>query len=344
MKKDRKDFIINKIALGVVPLIILLLSLIVYIGVLCFEKDSTLNTTDFVDILKNLCITGFSVGLGSFLFEFVVNVEYTKKRLVEVVTTDAFINELNDKRKRELRSTLIKSIHAKNHPNILLDDNNITTILDKDVSNILDDYYYEELSYVITIKKCASYIEKDIYLSFEAKTLNGEKTLAPLVNLTFDKIDVGTDVKTLEIQSIVINEEEQLLNKPITVDSLNGILKNEKDNVPYGYRYSLKDYINENKKKFSFKDTIKGSLRYCTRVPSNDFCYSVKVPKACKNFELVVSSVDYDMEVYTFGFNSLVDEGHNKVDVSPDKKNRRIKFNDWILPGEGVLVNLKDNL
>lgn len=335
MKKrtdENRDSVINK-SIFIMPLAVTVVALVLVIVFLILEANKIDNFAVFA--LKNFSVTLLSIGACSLLLEFVGNVEYTKKKLIDVITTDEFIEVLSDKRKRELRSKLIRSIHAVKNPGILADDNNITTIMDKDVSDILDDYYYEEYKYVINIKKKKGYIEKTINVFFKATSISGKKTLAPLINMTFDKL-TDSDLAPVKIEKLIVGDVE------IDCSTINlRVEDNEEcDKTLQECEYSLKKYIEEHKETFSFNTSISGELTYITRVPLSDLVYSVRMPKACERFELHISSKDYRFTPYCFGFKSVA--GHLNERIVNDNNSVHVWFKDWILPGEGVLINLLD--
>lgn len=335
MKKrtdENRDSVINK-SIFIMPLAVTVVALVLVIVFLILEANKIDNFAVFA--LKNFSVTLLSIGACSLLLEFVGNVEYTKKKLIDVITTDEFIEVLSDKRKRELRSKLIRSIHAVKNPDILLDDNNITTIMDKDVSDILDDYYYEELRYTIIVAKEKDHIEKKIHIGFKARTLSGEKILAPIINVSFDK-EADKNFKPIEIIKMRINEKE--IKGSDIMQSFKSNEESEKTLLEY--RYSLKDYISENESLFTFDNTIEGELLLITRVPLCDNVYSVRVPKACKKFEMHISSKHYNFEPHCFGFKSVA--GDLRETINNMKNMLNLWFEDWILPGEGVVINLRD--
>ncbi|MDE7425672.1 MAG: hypothetical protein K2N51_18590, partial [Lachnospiraceae bacterium] len=91
-----------------------------------------------------------------------------------------------------------------------------------------------------------------------------------------------------------------------------------------------------------FDDTIYIDMEYSTIVGMDDLLYSHQIDKACKHYcmHFNVKPDEFDMIVVGFGFMSL---GNTKRQRCVKTNNGyMLRFLDWILPGDGVSVVLKE--
>lgn len=134
MKKNERFF--NKFGLYAISII----GVILGITLIAFSK----NVPDVENTLNTIGQLMITVSLGSLFMEWFGYVNYTRKRMCEILVEDEVIKVLDINRKMELKSALIKNIYMYNAPMLQNEENNISTIIDNEMDNILRDYYFEE--------------------------------------------------------------------------------------------------------------------------------------------------------------------------------------------------------
>lgn len=76
-----------------------------------------------------------------------------------------------------------------------------------------------------------------------------------------------------------------------------------------------------------------------TIVPLSDVCFSNKITKPCKEYNLIfiLNDPSYQLSWHSFGF-----MGNHKdmLIEEPMDNGLEIGFKDWILPGDGVVISI----
>ena len=147
MKKElKKEMFFNKISLWGVGVVGIL------VGIVLILISYHINFKDDVNsVIQMIGQTVISISVSSLLLEWFGYVNYTQKRMCEILAEDEVINILDMKRKRELKSALIKNIYM---PNANFEENNIATIVDDEMDKVLKGYYYDEyITYIDAYKQ-----------------------------------------------------------------------------------------------------------------------------------------------------------------------------------------------
>lgn len=337
-KKINQEQILNKLlilstaALGVTFGIVFML-----ISNLEFIKD-----IESLDVLLNtLGQVLITVSIGSLLMEWFGYVNYTRKRMCEILAEDEVIKVLDLQRKKELKSALIKNIYMYNAPKLQNEEHNISTIIDEEMDNILCDYYFEEYIIYIDVSideiNGKKYIKKKMRHTFTAKTINNQETILLSPISTYLKPPKEDAVEAFKLEKFIINGEYQ--------DVKNWQIKTE-DNIKkmpktYTKRYSLDNIIDDNKNLFSFSEKIDVDFEFTTNVDIDDLVYTYHVRKACKHFCIHYNAPkEYKILMDGFGFMSTGNSQRQRVIET--ETGCMLRFLDWILPGNGVMIVLQN--
>lgn len=124
----------------------------ILVGIVLILISYHINFKDDVNsVIQMIGQTVISISVSSLLLEWFGYVNYTQKRMCEILAEDEVINILDMKRKRELKSALIKNIYM---PNANFEENNIATIVDDEMDKVLKGYYYDEyITYIDAYKQ-----------------------------------------------------------------------------------------------------------------------------------------------------------------------------------------------
>lgn len=337
MKKElKKEMFFNKISLWGVGVVGIL------VGIVLILISYHINFKDDVNsIIQMIGQTVISISVSSLLLEWFGYVNYTQKRMCEILAEDEVINILDMKRKRELKSALIKNIYM---PNANFEENNIATIVDDEMDKVLKGYYYDEyITYIDAYKQNIgdnTYIQKDIRVTFTAKSVKGDKCIIERLLSTYLKNIKDQNDKSINpviLKKLVVNGNDitDEFKNSLTSGTNEGDLKST-----YPNSYSLDKNNNNFKKYMTFKDSIYVDMEYSTLVDMTDLMYSHQIDKACKHYcmHFNVKPNEFDITVLGFGFMSL---GNTKRQRCVETNNGyMLRFLDWILPGDGVCVML----
>lgn len=297
---------------------------------------------EFEEVIKNIGQLSITVSLGSMLMEWFGYVNYTRKRMCEILIEDEVIKVLDMNRKIELKSALIKNIYMYNAPNLQNENNNISTIIDNEMDNILRDYYFEE--YIIYIdasileQNGKKYLQKKMRHTFTAKTINNQKYILESPISTYLKPPFENSDALVLNKFTINNELQNIQNWQVSVEDNQKEMKDT-----YTKYYTLKGIIESNKKLFTFNDKIDIDFEYTTTVDIDDLTYIYQISKACKHFCIHFNAPnEYKILIEGFGFMSLGNT--NKQRVIETENGCMLRFLDWILPGNGVAIIIQDRI
>lgn len=332
-KSEKREVLFNKISLFGVGIIGSLVGILIIVLSLQFNK--------YTDIISTIGQTVIAISFSSLLLEWFGYVNYTRKRMCEILAEDEVIKILDMKRKKELKSALIKNIYM---PNNELQENDIATIVDDEMDKVLQGYYYEEYILYIDVsviegKSGKKYIKKDIRNTFTAKSVKGDKCIIQKLISSYLKPPEDEELKPIMVRQLVVDakEIEEMQNYEVPGGENKGDLKET-----YSNSYVLDSETKGLKGVLTFKESIDVDLQYTSIVEYDDLVFSHQIDRACKHYciHFNVESDDFEIIIEGFGFMSL----------NNSKRQRQIKTNngymlrflDWILPGDGVMVVLKE--
>ncbi|MGN0496059.1 MAG: hypothetical protein ACI4GW_07520 [Lachnospiraceae bacterium] len=272
-----------------------------------------------------------STACGSLLLEWFGYINYTKKRMCEILSENEVLKVLSKQRKRELKTAILNDLYM---PNKDLGENNIVSVIDDEMDDILKDYYYNEFIMYIDIsivkRDGKSYIKKSIRKTYEAETINNNKcSLRQVLSTQINKVD---GINPIEVKELIINQEKI---EDIKIKSSSNIedQRNHYDKIFYIDTSKFKD-------KLEFDDKIFVDLKYETYADITDIVYSHQINRPCKHYCVHFNySKGIDVDIVGFGFMS--NDNREKTRVVETKNGRMLRFMNWILPGDGVMAALK---
>lgn len=333
IKRETKETFLNKITLFSVAISGGLVGIFfIFVSIKYSDKS-------YAMVMSSIGQTVIAVSFSSLLLEWFGYVNYTRKRMCEILAEDAVIQVLDVKRKKELKSALIKDIYM---PNQELEENNIATIVDNEMDKVLRGYYYKEYILYIdaSVKSCndTKYIEKNIRTTFTAKSVKGDKCCVERILSSYLEPLEGCDLPSVELKKLSINQNDIDVSS-IKLDEED---KSNDDGESYSQAFildgtSMKDF----EKDLTFNDTIDVDVEYITRVNIDDLVFTHQIDRACKHYciHFNVNPNEFEPIMEGFGFMSL---GNRKRQREVRTHNGvMLRFLDWILPGDGAMVVLK---
>jgi len=285
-------------------------------------------TTKLKGVLFNIGQVCISISVGSLLLEWFGYVNYTRKRMCEVLSENEVLRVLSKKRKQDLKTAILNNLYM---PNKDLGENNIVSAIDSEMDNILKDYYYKEyIMYVdisVEIIDENKYIKKTIRKIYCADTINGEKCkLGKLLEIQMNPV---LDDKTLLLKELKINDE-RIEDIVIKRNDNTGEPRNHYDTIFYADTSKIID-------KLEFSDSIKIDMTYETYTDINDKVFSNQVSRPCKHYCIHFNYTDkINLDLVGFGF--MTSENTEKTRVVRTLNGHMLRFMSWILPGDGVMA------
>lgn len=282
----------------------------------------------FKNVLSNFGSLVISISSGSLLLELFGYVNYTRKRMCEILCEDDVLHVLTVARKKELKTALLNNLYM---PNKDLGDNNIVQVIDNEMDNILKDYYFKEYIMYVDIGIIeidgVKYIKKEIKKTYEAETINNQECV--IDNLLKMQISPIENVEVVKLDYLYINNEQ--------IKNVN--LKNKDNYNEISNHYDAVFYIDteEIQEKLKFTKQISVDLKYTTITEISDKIFSHQIGKPCKHY-CIHFNYDSSLELDIVGFGFMTTNDKNKKRIVKKKNGHMLRFLTWILPGDGVMA------
>ena len=269
--------------------------------------------------------------------------EISKKQSTDLLIDDSYIKNLNDEKRESLKNKLDKELFFKNR---ISDDDKLWDFHNQEIAQLLNDYYYSQYNLLINcrIEKLDNnvmVIKKNLNrkIIFENPTKNEHLITVPLDSY-FEEIEGINNSNLLKVNKCVYRLEQPscVLNKNITESVKNKITFDEEDNSEFN-SYFVAVKCNE---EIELPPNSKLTLEYETEtiVPLTDKQYVHRLSKPCKNYRttfVLLDSKNYSLDGWGFAFNDK-----NKLNLIRNPYLIEITFDDWVLPGDGCVIILRE--
>ncbi len=245
----------------------------------------------------------------------------------ETLVKHDFINRLTRNEMKDLKEKIEKELYFRynNH-----DKDNFYNFFEQELSSLLNECYYKSHNTWIECHVTENYISKTIRKRFEIVNPSRRKRTI--------KIPFGAEMQRVE--QVENNKLYQI--KRFSVDSkdytkeINSRLEISEDCPYISDAYCVKVHTSWDIK---VKKQCTVDMVIETIAPLNDVCFSNKVTMPCKKYGLIFILKDssYQLSWHSFGF---MGNHKNKIVEELMDNSLEIGFNDWILPGDGVVVSI----
>ena len=298
----------------------------IFLSYYCDRMENILGK--FTNVFSGFGSLIISISSGSLLLELFGYVNYTRKRMCEILCEDDVLNVLTVPRKKELKTALLNNLYM---PNKDLGDNNIVQVIDNEMDNILKDYYFKEyIMYVdISIIEIAGikYIKKEIKKTYEAETINNQECV--IDNLLKIQISPVNGIEPVKLDYLNINNKE-ITGMNLQEENNYNEISNHYDSVYYIDTQKIQENL-----KFSEKISI--DLKYTTITEITDKIFSNQIDKPCKHY-CIHFNYDSSLELDIVGFCFMTNNDKSKKRIVKTKNGHMLRFLTWILPGDGVMA------
>lgn len=317
-----------------VTVIILSLGLMILSCYLEFNPSSNTSKLEIIEhlgmgLIKEIAIALFILGAISIPMELTDYTKYFLSKLTDIMINDNYIEKLDDEKKKKLKQTIEEQLYFKDKAH---DKNSFFYTVQRDVSRFLDGYYYNK--YDITVE---CFFEKDANGDVIIRKLLRKKI--EVVNPKHDSIKLGIPIKS-GLQSIAGFDDGDILKvKLASVDGMD-ITKEAIDKI-------VQCKYTDNRYNLHFSCDLEVDLKGQmvietvteTIAPITDVHFTHRVHKPCRQYSITMlwHSNEYTIHGYGFGF---MDETSNKPDKTYVSNGIILKYNNWILPGDGVLFTI----
>lgn len=273
-------------------------------------------------------ISGVGVALITSVFVNILKLWFESS---DYLVRNNFIKFLSKEEMYNLKSEIESELYfSKNNHN---KDNNFYSFFGREVSSLLNECFYSY--YETTIECCIhnNYISKTITKKFQMVNPSKKEIL--------EKIPFQAEmqkVKDIDIIDLYKIEKFEIDSQDFT-GHINKKLRIIDESNETKDAYCVKvdaEYDVKIKRQTTIDMVIK------TIAPIDDICFSNKITKPCKEYEIIfiVKNSACKLSWHNFGF-----LGNHKDNImeTPIENGVMLKLRDWILPGDGMVVAININ-
>jgi hypothetical protein len=319
-KKKLKTFF-NRITLTSIILL-----LIVAIIEHNFDLHQSYNI--ILQLVNEVGIALFIVGSVSIFMEITDYGKFLIETVTGIMAKDEFILGLSTERLEEIKKKIEHKLYLFDQPS---DRASFYRSVQEVILKFIKECYYEEFSNDIQCIICGDTIFKTVTrrIIIVNPTQEAKKKIIP-IGTALNRIPnvKDTELFTLKKFTVTTNQEElNLLNKVhLTI----------KNPDPIKSRYDI-EFIGDYELSIDKKCTVE--LQFDSIVHISDIHYFNSVTAPCKNYSstFFLESDNHTLAGYGFGF---MDENKMRITRYTSSNAIKIEFNDWILPGDGVIFTI----
>lgn len=262
---------------------------------------------------------------------------FFEERVINLLMKDSYIEKLDNYQLKELRKKAESKLLFINRP---YDESGLWSFLTKRLSHLIEDVYFieYEMKTTISVKKLESearvfYVRTHKSLVVKNPTNRTIEYKIP-VNSCGRSIDGLVNEKLYYIQRAEVNGEE-LKTGEIEVKE-NQSYKTGKS--PYDLRFECKSSTAIESGK-----SCKIDIDVISVLPESDNIITSTVIHPCKRYrvDIYLDTDEFTVDANAFTFNDKGTDYHSPH-KSENEKVIEIDVDDWLLPGEGVSVILRE--
>lgn len=299
-----------------------------------FVNKELLPWPGLLNIISVFLITLGSIMLTSAVSTFLLDksglIELLKIQLKDIMISDEYIKTLKREKLANIRQKINNELYCSG---VASNENSLLNTVNRSIDPLLEKYYFEYYDLEVTCKIENEIIKKVITRTMKLKPM--DKTGTIMIKLKelfsngfiFDEEEHAPPVELLELEV----DDADLMDKIILKKVVNR-------GCSYTEEYFLAPVS-------GFEDHLlippRGTevrIVIQTIVPIRDPFFYHKLPVACEKYSARFNYNHDECDVLygTFGFLDSVIEGKCKTKSDPIT----IKFNEWILPGDGVAFTI----
>lgn len=304
------------------------------------EYHKTINNYNTLKTSADVAMIVFSVFVSSLISALIIEKDNSNTIVEEVFIGDFFTsNEFIGKLKDEDQLTIFKHIAQNLNFDGCKEKSEMYTDFVEKINNPIfeNDLYFEKYYLKATCEIKDEYIEKKFIKSIQVKSFKKSESIDnyKLLSVSYP---ILPSLKSVEVSSLKIDGE----TIPLSKMDINIKKSTSSFDESRGYTEEV-TYSWPTKIDFSNKKSKKIEIEYLTRCPKNDNVYTCRLACPCKSFDFqfLLKNNSHRINTNAFGF---IDDASNSPNLSGDKQNVAIKFDDWIYPLDGVCVYLEKNV
>ncbi len=296
------------------------------------EYSATLNVVRDI-LLAIISIVATSLLTSVFIEKNRKNIDYTELMANDIFASPEFYSNLSDENKQKVHRYLEQNMFLKDPVKT-----EIYQLCREQIYNNPTNYYYEGLDMYVSYFECENYSEKNIKRVMKIRSYK-EKIREKKIYLFSYKLSPTENIKNFEILSagIGIKNEPLVIGKDIVVE------KKKTTNMlmdKCGYTETYEVYLCKDVVLSCDSDIIL-NIEYVSRVADEDMSAGFGVFVPCKKFSFnFMAPQGYIVYAHSFSFfNSEINFPNSAY-----KNSISVCFDNWLLPGEGLVVCVAKSL
>lgn len=301
-------------------------------------------------VFNSIFIASIPVGIISIVFGFFDRLSYAKHELSQVLYENEGYLLYDIDTQRDIKNKIEQNLYFKD----VNDPNSLYSIVQKEIISIVHNTYIDEYIINVDCKIVNNMIEKKvheriIYMNPNLKEKKKKKILLSEVLSTRvfqqDNEEICDDHTSTEkcnscsfcclrdVQ-LWINGVSHLVSVNVETDS-----RNDTQLPQYSTKFILtaqdKDSIT------IFEEPVVVDIKYVTKVPLSDNIYVHKIKRATRNYTMHFNFDPMQLDIIPVGYGFMDgDKVGKRVLIEHYETSKKIRFKDWILPGDGVFLTI----
>lgn len=281
----------------------------------------------YLGIFGDILLAGIkSLGVAIITSTFINVLKYWIES-TETLVKHGFINRLTKEEMKDLKVKIESELYFRDNNH---DKDNFYNFFEHELSSLLNESYYKIHKTKIECRVCENYISKTIRKKFEiVNPSKRECTIKIPFGAEMQRVEQIEIDKLYQIKKFVVNSEDftEEINERLS------IVENCTENND---AYCIKVHT-------SFEIKVKKECTIDmiieTIVPLDDVCFSNKITKPCKEYNIIfiLNDPSYKLSWHSFGF---MGNHKDRIVEEPMDNGLEIGFKDWILPGDGVVISI----
>jgi|GEM_PF-4872239 len=315
--------------------VMLLIGIILVLAMVILRETVATDSLAFTIVVNFFCNLGGTLtvaGIVAIGLEFISYVDYAKNKLKELLIDDQYVNTLEEKKLKELQ--------VKIEERLLFGDfkppqNSFFKIVHQDIEPLLEGIFIEHYDIVVDCRCEDSTIKKDVHITMYLSSMK-RKNGTSLKLYKGDKKDICSLVSIegfspediYELKSFMINGEELVDDVKVDYKAIN--------ELPYNTDIVLDMTAISEKTSIKSDVITTHEIRFSTIVPETDNIQTSRVQYPTRNYTYTMNYDETQVRIRGEGF-GFMDSERNTAIINHYRNSTRLRFNDWILPGDGAL-------
>lgn len=283
-----------------------------------------------VTALNSVFSIVIGIGISTLVLDFFSYIKYTRNRIKEIMLDKRYIETLSEKEKLKMIECAERSLYFKDGEVI---DNSLYANIKHLIIPLIQENYFKQYKVHVDcyVDEKSKVITKKVHKIMDIVCVHDKCDFKVPFSTYLMKIDGIDDEELYKVTECVFGGENVTENICNQISKVNVMGDEDLEDIKFtiDYDFALKKGLN------------RIEIRIETKVPISDNTYGHTITIPCRRYSINFTIHNTQYDVLGFGF-AFDDEKHkDSIDrlIYRDKYDEcyKIRFEDWTLPGDGVL-------